>query len=76
MPLFNLRLKWLRFNTLGVKKKDRSIRDDTQHFSRTESQIGAVFMINGQGVGINCQQALKTLSANRNELNRFSVTDV
>ena len=25
---------------------------------------------------MNCQQALKTLSANRNELNRFSVKDV
>jgi hypothetical protein len=36
------------------KKQDRSIKDYTQHFSLTESQIGAVFMINGRVVGMDC----------------------
>ena len=36
------------------KKKDQSIKDYTKHFNLTESQIGAVFMINGQVVGMDC----------------------
>jgi len=36
------------------KKKDRSIKEYTKHFSLTESQVGAVFMINGQVVGMDC----------------------
>ena len=36
------------------EKKDRSIKDYTQHFSLTESQVGAVFMINGRVVGMDC----------------------
>lgn len=36
------------------KKKGESIKDYTEHFSLTDSQIGAVFMINGQVVGMDC----------------------
>ena len=36
------------------KKKDDSIKDYTGHFSLTDSQIGAVFVINGQVVGMDC----------------------
>jgi hypothetical protein len=36
------------------KKKGQSIKDYTQHFSLSGSQIGAVFMINGQVVGMDC----------------------
>jgi hypothetical protein len=36
------------------KKKDHSIKDYTNHFNLTESQIGAVFVINGQVVGMDC----------------------
>ena len=36
------------------KKKDHSIKDYTGHFSLTGSQIGAVFAINGQVVGMDC----------------------
>jgi hypothetical protein len=36
------------------KKKDDSIKDYTGNFSLTDSQIGAVFMINGQVVGMDC----------------------
>ena len=36
------------------EKKDRSIKDYTRHFSQTGSQIGAVFMINGRVVGMDC----------------------
>ena len=34
------------------KKKEQSIKDYTKHFSLTNSQIGAVFVINGQVVGM------------------------
>jgi len=36
------------------KKKEHSIKDYTGHFSLTGSQIGAVFVINGQFVGMDC----------------------
>ena len=36
------------------KKKDRSIKDYTNHFNLIGSQVGAVFMINGQVVGMDC----------------------
>jgi hypothetical protein len=36
------------------KKKESSIKDYTGHFSLTDSQIGAVFVINGQVVGMDC----------------------
>jgi len=36
------------------KKKGESIKDYTQHFSLADSQIGAVFVINGQVVGMDC----------------------
>ena len=36
------------------KKTDQSIKDYTQHFSLTGSQIGAVFVINGRVVGMDC----------------------
>ena len=36
------------------KKKEHSIKDYTRHFSLTGSQIGAVFVINGRVVGMDC----------------------
>jgi len=36
------------------EKKENSIKDYTGHFSLLKSQIGAVFMINGQVVGMDC----------------------
>jgi hypothetical protein len=36
------------------KKKDRSLKNYTKPFHLTESQIGAVFVINGQVVGMDC----------------------
>ena len=36
------------------KKKDHNIKDYAGHFSLTDSQIGAVFAINGQVVGMDC----------------------
>ena len=36
------------------KKKGKSIKDYSKHFSLIGSQVGAVFMINGQVVGMDC----------------------
>ena len=36
------------------RKKDDAIKDYSGHFSLTDSQIGAVFVINGQVVGMDC----------------------
>jgi len=36
------------------EKKDRSIKDYAKHFSLIESQVGAVFVISGQVVGMDC----------------------